>query len=302
MKEFINYYYYLLPDKIHKFNNVYYFNINNNYFGLYPYYNNLNDLSSLFVLNNYMNYQFNKINKIIINKDGKVYTIKDNNIYVLILLKNSSKEIININNILEFSNIYPHINTLNHSNWYLLWSNKIDYLETIRNNLKKDSLIIYNSLPYYIGLTENAISYLKYINIKNDNIGISHKRINYNDTLNDLYNPLNLVIDYKVRDLAEYYKALFFKTNNINLIIKSYKTINMNYLDSIYFYIRMLYPSYYFDKLDKVLQGNIKEEELLNITKYIDSYEYLLYELFLLIKKQGNILEIEWINKKFANN
>lgn len=302
MKEFINYYYYLMPERIHKINNNYYFNINNNYYGLYPYYGNINNLSSLFILNNYMSYQISKINRIIVNKEGNIYTIKDNIIYVLILLKTNSKEIIKFINILEFSNIYPLINNLNNSNWYLLWCNKIDYLEQIRNNLKKNEFIIYNSLPYYIGLTENAISYLKYLDLTNNNLVICHRRINYNDTITDLYNPLNLIIDYKVRDIAEYYKSLFFKTKDVNLIINSFKKLKMSYIDNIYFYIRMLYPSYYFDMLDKILQGDIKEEELLNIIKYVDSYEYLLYELFLLIKKQESILEIEWINKKFANN
>ena len=74
----------------------------------------------------------------------------------------------------------------------------------------------------------------------------------------------------------------------------------MNNIDKIYFYIRMLYPSYYFDKLDEVLKGNIKQEELLNIINYSSEYEYLLYKIFLLIKSNNNLLEIEWINKKFA--
>ena len=300
MKDFLNYYYYLLPEKIKKINNNYYFNINNNYFGLYLYFGNINNLNSIFILNNYMSYQNNKINKIILNKEGNIYTIKDNKIYILVLLTINSKELININNILNFYNINPPINSLNHTNWYYLWCNKIDYLEKIRSNLKNNDNIIYNSLPYYIGLTENAISYLKYLNLKNNNISICHKRINYKDSISDLYNPLNLIIDFKVRDIAEYYKSLFFNTKDINYIINSIKKINMNDIDKIYFYIRMLYPSYYFDKLDEVLKGNLKQEELLNIINYSSEYEYLLYRIFLLIKSNNNLLEIEWINKKFA--
>ena len=301
MKEFINYYYFLLPNRIHKIDNDYYFNINNNYFGFYQYFGNINNLESLYILNNYMSYQTNKINKIIINREGSIYTFKDNKKYILLQLNTISNEIININNIIEFSNYYVSINYLNHSNWYLLWCNKIDYLENIRNNLNKNNLIIYNSLPYYIGLTENAISYLKYINLNNNNLGICHIRINCNNSLKDLYNPLNLVIDYKVRDIAEYYKSLFYKTKDVNIIINCFQKINLDYINSIYFYIRMIYPSFYFDKLDEVLKGNIKEEELLTITKYSEEYEYLLYKLYLIIN-QGNMLEIEWINKKFANN
>ena len=95
--------------------------------------------------------------------------------------------------------------------------------------------VLYNIIDYYIGLGENAIQYFKSIvptyngNIE---IGVCHKRINYNSTLFDLYNPLNLVIDYKVRDLSEYIKSVFFNTNNISLVINK------------------LFNKYYFDKLN----------------------------------------------------
>ena len=39
----------------------------------------------------------------------------------------------------------------------------------------------------------------------------------------------------------------------------------MNDNDMFYFYIRMLYPSYYFDMVDEVLKGNIKVEELVKV-------------------------------------
>ncbi len=81
-------------------------------------------------------------------------------------------------------------------------------------------------MPYYIGLTENAISYLKYSNLKNNHIGIQHIRVKYNDNLTNFYNPINLIIDYKVRDIAEYFKSLFFDSkidikNIINIIKKN---------------------------------------------------------------------------------
>ena len=155
-------------------------------------------------------------------------------------------------------------------------------------------------MPYYIGLTENAISYLKYSNLKNNNIGVCHTRVKYNDSLTNFYNPIDLIIDYKVRDIAEYYKSLFFDSKiDIKDIINSLKKIKMNEIDSIYFYIRMLYPSYYFDLVDEILKGNKKQEELLNITKLSNDYEYLLYEIYNYIKNKYNIIGIEWINKKY---
>ena len=74
----------------------------------------------------------------------------------------------------------------------------------------------------------------------------------------------------------------------------------MSDIDYIYFYIRMLFPSYYFDTYDLILNDKLKEEKILEITSLQDDYEYLLYEIYLVIKSHINIIGIEWINKKFA--
>ena len=75
----------------------------------------------------------------------------------------------------------------------------------------------------------------------------------------------------------------------------------MNNIDLIYFYIRMLYPSYYFDMFDDIINNNVLETNILKITKLQTEYEYLLYEIYLIVKSHVNIVGIEWINKKFAN-
>ena len=302
MKDLLNYYYFLLPDKIHMLNNNYYFYVNNLYFCFYKCVNNFNNINNIYELNNYMLINNYKVNKIILNKERGILTKKDNNYYILVLLNIYSKEKIKINNILEFNNKNINLNILNRTNWYYLWINKIDNIEYERKHLINKYKVIYNSLPYYIGLTENAICYLKYNNIENNNIGVCHNRVNCNDNLIDFYNPINLIIDYKVRDLAEYYKSIFFNKNiDIKNIINSFKTIKMNYNDYIYFYIRMLYPSYYFDIYDAIINGFLKEEKILDIIKEQENYEYLLYEIYLVIKSHYNIVGIEWINKKFAN-
>ena len=301
MRDFLNYYYYLFPDRIHKVGQSYFFNIHNYYFGFYPYNGNIEELPSLLSLNNYMSYQSDRINRILLNKEGNIITSKENHNYILILLKTISNDSISLKNIIDFPRLDISLPLLNRTNWYSLWSQKIDYLERIRDHLKKEKNLIYNSLPYYIGLAENAISYLKYSNLENHHLAICHKRVKENEPLMEFYNPLSLVIDYKVRDLAEYYKSLFFHTCDIKEIINSIKKVKMNQVDTIYFYIRMLYPSYYFDAVDDILKGNIRENDILKITKYAEDYEYLLYELYLLFKSKVNLIGIEWITKKFAN-
>ena len=78
------------------------------------------------------------------------------------------------------------------------------YLQSI-----KKYPILYNIIDYYLGISENAIFYLKKVvsNYEgNVSVCVCHKRIGVNSTLFDLYNPLNLIIDTRVRDIAEYFK------------------------------------------------------------------------------------------------
>ena len=124
----------------------------------------------------------------------------------------------------------------------------------------------------------------------------------YNTSKKEFYNPLNLIVDYRIRDLAEYIKSCFFKNKmDILEIINYFKRIKLSSSDYVYFYIRMLFPSYYFDLYDDILSGNIKEDCILSITRMQDDYEYLLYSIYLVIKEHINIIGIDWINRKFIN-
>ena len=133
-------------------------------------------------------------------------------------------------------------------------------------------------------------------------ISISHQRVDSNFLKIDFYNPLNLIIDYRIRDLAEYFKSCFFKNTLSSLEIINYlRKIKMSFNDYLYFYIRMLFPSYYFDCFDLIVNQEIKETEILKIIAKQNEYEYLLYEIYNLFKNYINIPGIEWINKKYFN-
>ena len=43
---------------------------------------------------------------------------------------------------------------------------------------------------------------------------ISHKRLKPTDKVDSLYNPLNIIYDYRVRDVAEYIKNSFWADNH----------------------------------------------------------------------------------------
>ena len=79
-----------------------------------------------------------------------------------------------------------------------------------RENGKKYPLLV-DSFNYFVGMAENAISYYNTILIdKNYRYVVGHKVIKWTDTVESLYNPLNITFDYKVRDIAEFIKYNFF--------------------------------------------------------------------------------------------
>lgn len=84
---------------------------------------------------------------------------------------------------------------------------KIDYLEYRMNQQGLKYKLLRESFSYYIGLAENAIILVKENSA--NNFTLSHKRISYNDTTYQLYNPLNYTIDCYFRDTCEYFKSAF---------------------------------------------------------------------------------------------
>ena len=85
--------------------------------------------------------------------------------------------------------------------WGLLWSKKIDYLEDLINENGKKYPLIVDSFNYFVGMAENAIGYFNSIGFnKNYRYVVSHKVIKDDDSVEVLYNPMNIIFDYKVRD------------------------------------------------------------------------------------------------------
>lgn len=290
MKNALNYYYNLNIDNIHQKNKNYYFKVNNlQYMLLECVSEEINDIYSL---NVYLtkNYPFYKI---ILNKDNKVITIINETNYILLEINNNIKEL-NLNEIIKINNIsIVNFNKLRRDNWYTLWTNKIDYFEYQINQIGKKYPIIRESFNYYIGLAETAISLIKSINNEGMYLSLSHKRIN---NAFDLYNPLNLIIDVRIRDICEYFKFCFFENKNIFKELELFLNYNkLRYNESVYFLARMLFPTYYFDLYEKIIANEVKEEEIKKIISKVDKYEKLLKYIYLNFK--NNNLYIEWLEK-----
>ena len=63
---------------------------------------------------------------------------------------------------------------------------------------------------------------------------------------------------------------------------------------------RVLYPSFYFEIYDEVVNQKINESEVLKITSRINEYEKYLGDIFDYFKKLYPIEEIGWIKSHYS--
>lgn len=304
MKNNIMYYYNLRIDNITQNNNNYYFTINNDNYCFTIYTRDIKESNEIYKLNKYMLSSNILVHEIIPNKDNYVVTIINNIPYMLYKIYINKNKKLTINELTYLSNYtYQVDKILTRNNWNILWSNKIDYFEYQINQMGKKYPILVDTFAYFTGLAENAISYVKYTTLEtqietSDNPVISHRKIN--NTTQSLYNPLNIILDHKSRDIAEYIKLSFLNKNtNIYQELDSY--FSNNYYSEYglrLLYARIIYPSFYFDMYEQIIQGLRKESDLLNIVTLLDDYELYLKEMYYYLKKYHNIPEIDWITKK----
>lgn len=306
MKETINYYYNLNPNRINKIFDYYYFYINNELYYFVIYNRKIEDKNDIYDFNRKMINNNILVNEIINNKDNSIVTYVNKIPYILMKIYVNINKNITLAEISYLSNSkILYSNNLMRSNWALLWIRKIDYLEYHHEHNYQKYPLLSSSFDYFIGLSENAISYLnntiKNMSPDDSDIGvISHDIINIDDTIYSLYNPLNIIIDHKSRDLAEYIKNSFFN-DNFSIFEELDEYFKYNYFS---FYginllvARILYPSFYFDKYDEIVNEKIQESSILKITSRTDEYEKYLQDIFSYLKRYYNIKDIEWIMKK----
>lgn len=306
MKEIINYYYnfdivYVIQNKNYT---SFIYNGEDFYFVFFN--RSEEELKDIINIITELKYKSFFAHDIIVNRNGSVLTKVGDNYYVLLKVIGNKNQIISFDDVVN--NFWKlKLNNKNsrlyRNNWGELWSKKIDYFEYQMNEIGKDKKIIIDSFSYYVGLSENAISYVNKINsvIKiddSDKIVLSHRRIFYPNTYLNYYNPLSFIFDLEVRDVAEYLKSMFFKKDIEYCLdeLKSYLSIRkLNIYEYHMFYARLLYPSYYFDVYDSVMNKNANEEELVKIVKRSNDYEKFLKKTYLEISKYVKLDKIDWI-------
>lgn len=301
MRNALKYYYNLIPTSIHQVNKKYKCYINNKEYILVQYEEPLENIDEIYNLNVFLKQINIPCYEIILNIESSAITYINNLPYILLKV-HVTKKVVNFNDIIMFANVlidYNNYKKIVCYNWQDMWSKKIDYLEYQIGQFGKKFPLIMDSFNYFIGWAENSISFLNEANGYIDNLVISHKRVivTAGDT-SELYNPLNFILDSKVRDISEYIKNKFFyDTYNIYNFINDMKMLKLNRNQYILLYSRLMFPSYYFDIYEKIVSGKACEEELNKILLKMDAYIFFLKNIWIELNNYYDIPEIEWIIK-----
>lgn len=300
MIDYINYYYDLYPVSINEIDDKYMFYINSEKYYFIIYDRNIEELDELVKLNKNMIENGSLVSEIISNKFDDVINNYNGKLYILIRVYVNDLKKVDVNDLIYMLNekeVDTSYKNISRTNWAKLWEDKVDYFEYQMGHIIKKYPILYNTIDYYIGISENAIFYLKNVvsNYEgNVSLGVCHKRIGVNYTLFDLYNPLNLIIDYKVRDIAEYIKDAFFNENDVNNILKViYSNYYFDKLNLSLLLSRFLFPSYFYDKFEDIVYKGVNEGLIYETIKKSSSFEDFIDTYI----KSCNLQSISWITK-----
>lgn len=291
MKNLINYYYNLFITEFKKANDSFIFEIDGKNYEFIPFSGDVKTFyKNYLILRNNNRY----CHEVVINKDNSVFTLYNNKSYILIKKNIHIDKYVDINEIISYDILVGEKYSLD---WKNLWKKKIDYYEYQMSQISFKYPILKNSFNYYVGLTETAISLLNYVNSREINYYICHKRITYKEELCDFFNPIQIVIDNRTRDIAEYIKVNYIYDNiNIEEVYEIIEYLNFNTAECILFLSRLIYPSYFFDLYDQIIQENINEEKLIYYIKKNTYYEVFLKKIYIYLKNKYVIPDIEWLN------
>lgn len=300
MKNALIYYYNLNPVNIHKKENMYKFIYDNNYYTLFDITDNLKNLMEIYNLSIELNKRGIYTHQIILNNQNKIETYINDKMYVLLKSYGEMEEIIKIEDIINFSKITSNLDlnvNIKRDNWYQLWSKKMDYFEYQISQISKKYPILSESFSYFEGMVETGISLLINENLEDKTLSIAHNRIKKKDTLFDFYNPFNFIIDSTIRDIVEYIKECIKYEDPYYVVEDCLNNIKLRDEDYKLFFIRLLYPSFYFDMYEEIIENKIDEEEIKKIIERISIYEKIIKKVYEHIKRVSSIGEIEWIKK-----
>lgn len=303
MKNAIQYYYGLYPKDISKSNGSYFFEYQKAHYYLTPYNRSMEELLELQKISLQLFEKRVFCHQFILNHQQELITVINQIPYVLLCVFVKAEEPISIEYVLFFSNLTVNDgekSPLKRNHWKSLWMEKNDYFEYQVNQFGKQFPKIRESFSYFIGLSEIGIALLNEVHIHPDLV-ISHRRIHPKDTLFDLYNPLNFVLDYKERDIIEYCKGAMLEEENMAPILENYiQIMNLQEGELKLLLARAFYPTFYFDRYEKIINQHVEESILDDVIVNQEKYEYFLSHLYTFLRTKIVLPDMPWLTKNIG--
>ena len=241
---------------------------------------------------------------VVTNKENSLITFINNKPYIL-LKKNfpfydEKICIFDINPDIHIDIVDEFLN-LKRFPWINLWENKIDYLENWIFEKKNKYKDIYPILNYYLGLSENALLYLKE-SLKSNiseatDLTIQHIRLDVDSCLDDYYDPTLVIIDHSSRDISEYIKsAVMSGSFEIDLLERYLDRKKFSKYWIMIMYSRILFPSFFYDCFEEFI---IKKSSMLilDLEDKIKNYQMFLFQISKLLNDKYGIDYPKWIFK-----
>lgn len=285
-------------NNLKRINDNYYFAYQSRNFIIEKYNRNVEDIIELYNLTEEMINNNIPLYRIIPTNNNNILFLYEGNYYILMIMPNVLNRIITYNDVINFN--YIPVNKkyriIDKSAWTTFWSKKIDYIEYQFFQIEKKYPIIKESINYYIGIWENAISYYNNnIILDNKFKCVCHKRLSSKTDLLSFLNPLNLVIDYKERDVSEYIKSFVFNEKYTEKNIETFlNEVPINRENIIRLIARILFPSNYFDLYESIIYENVSEEKIKSLIDNKKNYLFLLKAVFNYFERY-DIPIIDWV-------
>lgn len=200
--------------------------------------------------------------------------------------------------------------------WKELWINKLTFFE---NKIKSLGLeagnaydrLLVNTLPYIIGISENAIQLIRESEQERDYAINDQATICFHRYQDQLLQPMidsnQLVYDHPARDISSYIRTELQREDeksmkNIEDFLDSYQEVeSLSSLCWRMIYARLIYPIHLFDKIEEGFrreQDENMEEKMGRALEEQTEYEKRLKELFSIIDKKdkiNNLPRLQWL-------
>lgn len=199
--------------------------------------------------------------------------------------------------------------------WKTLWIEKLTIFEerihqlTKAKDVRVENQILFDALPYIIGMSENAIQYLRETEEEetryshNDQGTIAFLRY-HNEFQREVLWPDQFVYDHPARDIVEYIRIMLITNQSDKILtefLHDYQMIRpLSFFSWRLIYARLLFPIHLFDVMEQCLnqENNAAYDAFVSLLSQQDTYEKRLknfYEKIGLNKDTDRLVEAEWL-------